>query len=120
MSTRMTETDLLRTLQLAATQQGLRLFRNNVGQLQDARSGLVVRFGLCTGSSDLIGWTPLVITPAHVGRTLAIFTAVEVKTPTGRVRPAQAQFLDTVQHAGGIATLARSLDDLQAALRLQP
>lgn len=116
MSTPQTETDLLRALQLDATQRGLRLFRNNVGALTDIR-GTVVRYGLCVGSSDLIGWTPHVVTSADVGRTVAIFTAVEGKRLPRRVTPQQAAFLDAVQAAGGLGTVAYAVDDLAAMLR---
>lgn len=33
-----------------------RLFRNNTGAWKDP-SGRIVKYGLCKGSSDLIGWT---------------------------------------------------------------
>jgi dihydroxyacid dehydratase/phosphogluconate dehydratase len=46
-----------------------------------------------------------------VGTRLAIFTSIEVKTPTGRVRPEQQAWLETVQQAGGVAGVARSIDD---------
>lgn len=105
------ETALVRRLMLRATELGARLFRNNVGQYVDSR-GNVVRYGLCVGSSDLIGWTPYVVRPEDVGRTIAVFTAVEAKTlrnvPTGP----QIQFVQAVKAAGGIAVFARSTDDL--------
>jgi hypothetical protein len=71
-----------------------------------------VKFGLPTGSSDLIGWTPITITQGHVGQTLAVFTAVETKGTTTRVEPEQINFLQQVQRAGGIAALLRSPDDV--------
>ena len=57
-----TEKDIERTLILRASQCGSTLFKNNVGKLRDERGNLVT-FGLCKGSSDLIGWTPITITP---------------------------------------------------------
>jgi hypothetical protein len=50
-----------------------------------------------------------------VGTQVAVFTSIEVKTPTGRVKPEQQQWLDAVQSAGGIAGVARSVED---ALRI--
>jgi hypothetical protein len=44
-----------------------------------------------------------------------VFTSIEVKTPTGRVSPEQRQWLEAVQAAGGIAGVARSVED---ALRI--
>jgi hypothetical protein len=74
-----------------------------------------VSFGLARGSADLIGWTIRTVTPDMVGTQVAVFTSIEVKTPTGRVKPEQQQWLDAVQAAGGIAGVARSVED---ALRI--
>jgi hypothetical protein len=79
------------------------------------RRGVPVRYGLQPGSSDLIGWRTVTITPEMVGQQVAVFTSIEVKTPTGRIRPEQQQWLDAVQSAGGIAGVARSVED---ALRI--
>jgi hypothetical protein len=91
-----------------------RLFRNNTGTLRD-QHGRPVSFGLCKGSADLIGYRTITITPDMVGQQVAVFTSIEVKTPTGRIRPEQQAWLDTIQAAGGIAGVARSVDD---ALRI--
>lgn len=64
-----------------------RLWRNNTGALKDAR-GQLVRYGLCPGSSDLIGFRTITITPDMVGQQVAVFTAVEVKD---RGRPTEQQ-----------------------------
>jgi hypothetical protein len=50
-----------------------------------------------------------------VGQQVAVFTSIEVKSATGRLRPEQRQWLETVQAAGGIAGVARSVED---ALRI--
>ena len=86
------------------------LFRNNVGTARTA-TGSVVKFGLCKGSSDLIGWTTIEITPEMVGRTVAVFTAIEVKSATGRASKEQKNFIKSIHRCGGIAGVARSLDD---------
>ena len=89
---------------------GLKLWRNNCGAFRD-RSGQVVRFGVANpGGSDLIGFKSVLITPEHVGSTLAVFAAVEVKAPGGmhRVTPEQHAFIRAVEAAGGIAGVARS------------
>ena len=44
---------------------------------------------------------------------MAVFTSIEVKTATGRLRPEQRQWLEAVQAAGGIAGVARSVEDAQ-------
>ena len=93
-----------------------RLWRNNTGALKDAQ-GRLVRYGLCPGSSDLIGLRTITITPDMVGQTLAVFTAIEVKD-RGRATPEQQAFIAMVQAAGGLAGIARSVDDARTILRL--
>ena len=106
------ETDLQQRIRLAlGTHPELRLFRNQVGQLPDPRTGRMVQFGLARGSADLIGWRTITITPDMVGRQVAVFTSIEVKTERGRVRPEQQAWLNTVQCSGGIAGIARSIAD---------
>lgn len=110
------ETDLQQRIRLAlGTQPDLRIFRNQVGSLPDPRTGRLVTFGLARGSADLIGWRTITITPDMVGRRIAVFTSIEVKTPTGRLTPAQHAWLGAARAAGGIAGVARSVDD---ALRI--
>jgi len=79
------------------------------------KNARLVEFGLTDGASDLIGLRSIVVTPDMVGQKLAVFTALEVKTPAGRVEPEQRNFIEFVQRFGGIAGVVRSPDD---ALRL--
>lgn len=92
---------------------GVRMFRNNCGMYQDPKSGNWVRYGLLPGSGDLIGWRSVVITPEMVGTTVAQFVSVEVKTPKGVVKPDQRLWADNVRKAGGIAVIARSVEDVK-------
>lgn len=111
------ETDLQQRIRLAlGIRSDLRLFRNQVGQLPDPRTGRPVQFGLARGSADLIGWRTVVVTPEMVGQRIAVFTSIEVKTPTGRVRPEQQAWQRTVSAAGGIAGIARSIQDANEIL----
>lgn len=71
--------------------------------------------GLGVGSSDLIGFTPVVITAEMVGSTVAVFTAVEVKSASGRPTQPQLDFVKMVRDAGGIACVARSSQDALVA-----
>ena len=86
-----------------------RLFRNNTGCLRNDR-GRVVCFGLAKGSSDLIGWKSVEVTPDMVGQTLAVFVALEIKDK-GRPTKEQKKFISVVQAAGGFAGIARSVSD---------
>ncbi len=110
----------MRTIELALGKlPHVKIFRNNVGMgwigkskningnviIADARA---LHAGLCEGSSDLIGWTTVEITPDMVGKKIAVFTAIEVKAEGGRVSPKQRNFLDVVKQSGGIAGIASS------------
>jgi len=106
----LSEQRIQQEIRLACSKGDCRLFRNNTGTLVD-RNGRPVQFGLCKGSADLIGWKRVTITPDMVGTTVAVFTSIEVKSATGRLRPEQQQWLDAVQAAGGIAAVARSVAD---------
>lgn len=116
-------------VQRAVSPLGARWFRQNVGlawqgerivktgdsvYLEHARP---IRAGLCEGSSDLIGWTPVRITPEMVGQTIAVFTAAELKTGKQTVTDEQATFLEAVEKAGGIAGVVRSTADGVALAR---
>lgn len=110
----MSESHLLQRIRLKASQIGWRLFRNNVGVAWAGKPCIPcmqrmvrIRYGLCVGSSDLIGWRPITITQQMVGTTVAIFLAVEVKTPSGRVSDEQNAFLDAVTASGGDARVVR-------------
>jgi len=108
-------------IRAAASRSGAWLLRNNVGALYDENRRLV-RYGLANESKqmsevvksgDLIGITPVLIVPAHVGMTLGVFTSVEVK-PSGWVyrgkgrEVAQKNWNDHVIKLGGIGLFATS------------
>lgn len=123
------EKELLNQMQLAASKsRNCVLFRNNTGQgwagrviersatrmvLQDFRP---IHAGLVKGSSDLIGWTIIEITPKMVGRKMAIFTAFEAKTKTVKLTHEQANFLNRVTEAGGIAAEIRDVPQIINAI----
>jgi len=104
----MTEQDIMRSIMLAS--HGCRLWRNNTGAIKD-ETGRLVRFGLCKGSSDIIGITPVTITPDMIGKRVGIFTAIEVKTPKGKATDEQINFIQRVRDLGGFAGVARSVED---------
>ena len=113
----MSETAIMQDIRLALGQSpGIKMFRQNVGAYKDPRSGRLVRYGLHTGSADLIGWQSVVITPDMVGKQFARFVSIEVKTPKGVLSPEQEIWLAAVQKAGGIAVVARSVEDVRFLL----
>lgn len=112
----MNEADLLRDIRLLS-HGDVRLFRNNSGMYQDPR-GNFVHYGLCVGSSDLIGWRTITIRPEHVGTERAIFCAIEVKGDRGLVTAPQRRFIDVVRTSGGLAGVAYSLSDARHILAL--
>lgn len=100
----MKESDIQRLIMLALSEAGCVVWRNNTGVLKNA-AGIPIKFGLCVGSSDLIGIAP-------GGR----FLAVEIKTPKGKATPEQIRFIDAVRARGGIAGIARSPAEAVALL----
>lgn len=100
----MKESDIQRLIMLALSEAGCLIWRNNTGVLKNA-AGIPIKFGLCVGSSDLIGLTP-------AGR----FLAVEIKTSKGRATPEQLLFIEAVRARGGIAGIARSPAEALALL----
>ena len=109
----MIELDIMRLIQAEATNDGHRLFRNNVakawvgiyaGRTADGtvtlKNARPLHAGLCVGSSDLIGFTA-------TGR----FLAVECKSAIGRPSPEQINFIATARRFGCLAGLAKSIAD---------
>ena len=91
--------------------QRLKVFRNNMGVAKQT-DGSVVRYGVGpNGASDFIGWTTVEITPDMVGKKVAVFTSIEMKSDSGRVRPEQEHWIGAVLAAGGRAGIARTADD---------
>ena len=101
-------------IRLAVGSGEVRLFRNNTGALLDMQ-GRLVKFGLCKGSSDLIGFKSVTITPDMVGQKIAIFSAIEVKDK-GKTTVDQKNFINIVQKAGGYAGVAKNVNDAKKIL----
>ena len=110
------ERDIQNQILIALSHGPTRLLRINAGVawqgrvLQHNRDLLVLAHPralrlAAPGVSDLIGWT-------EGGR----FVAVEVKGPRGRVTDEQAAFIELVRRSGGLAGVARSVDDARAIL----
>lgn len=98
-------------MRLAASKLGYKLSRNNCGSFKDGNRW--IKFGVFNpGGADLIGFKTMTITPDMIGGKVAVFTAIEVKAPTGKLKPEQEHFLKVIRESGGIAVVARSPDDL--------
>tara|TARA_R110002051_G_scaffold178040_1_gene247849 strand:+ start:7308 stop:7646 length:339 start_codon:yes stop_codon:yes gene_type:complete len=79
-------------------------WRNNTGAIRlDKR---FIRFG-AVGSSDILG-------VMSDGR----FLAIEVKSAKGKLTKHQKVFLDGIRDAGGVAFVARSIEDVAMGLKL--
>lgn len=100
-----------------ASRPGVVLWKNPVGQARlgvpercpccGARlPGRVVRYGLATGSSDLVGIVSVEISPEMVGSRIGRFFSVECKRPGQRPRNDQRQWMDVVDSFGGLAIAA--------------
>ena len=128
----MRENAVMHHQMLALSQSGATVWRNNTGQawtgdvtrLADGsvliRNPRPLHAGLCKGSSDLIGIVPHIVTPDDVGRVLGLFLAVESKAPKGRASDAQRNFVEHIQRCGGLAGVARSVDEALAVMRRIP
>ncbi len=133
----MPEIDIMRQCQLEATRLGARLFRNNVGvgwqgkifrpttpQKVILRPGQLLvtdprplHAGLAEGSSDLIGWNTVVVTPEMVGRRIAVFTSTEIKFYPNVATPDQIGWVKSVFDAGGLSGVAYSVDEFRSILQ---
>ena len=114
----MKEENISRAIMLALSKVRCTIFRNHsgmgwYGKTKKTTSGGIIidnpvplKAGLTKGSSDLIGWMSVDVTPEMVGSRLAVFTAIEVKTATGRASPEQINFINKLKEAGGFAGFA--------------
>jgi hypothetical protein len=121
------ESEIQQLIQIAGPEVQSILMRNNSGAMKDS-TGRVVRYGLGNvskkqndtfKSSDLIGLTCVTVVPAMIGRTIAVFSAIEVKEEGWKFSNtpreiAQKNFIEFVRLKGGIAGFASSVDQFKA------
>ena len=113
------ETKIQQEIRLALGQRSdLRLFRNETGKLPDPRTGQWVQFGLAKGSSDLIGFKTVKITPEMIGKEIAQFVSLEIKTERGKLSTIQQNWLQKVKSSGGIVGVARTVKDALNILKV--
>lgn len=126
----MKESAVTSHVRLEAADHGCWLGRNNSGAFKN-EAGRLVRFGLGgfkksdeMKSSDWIGYTPTLIMPHHIGRIMAVFTAIEVKQSDWAYNPAderslhQWNFIDMIEKAGGNAGFATNTEDFKRIIKL--
>lgn len=118
------EKNIRNNIILLSAGDGVTLFNNPVGtawagKYNPATHSVIapraVRYGLAVGSSDLIGITPVKITPDMVGKTIGVFTGVEVKLDkNGKYKETaeQKKFGRFIEKNGGFYILADSYGDL--------
>ena len=112
-------------IELESKTYGCTLYRNNSGCFPNINNQLV-RFGLgntsqavnrLRKSSDLIGFKTMVIGPHHIGKKVAVLTAIEVKKEGWKRNPndshenSQETFINIIKKAGGIGGFAQSVKD---------
>jgi len=120
------EAAVQQAVKIKASQQGRRMFRNNVGVLPRG-DGVPIRFGLANDSkamnknlksSDLIGISPLLINASHIGTVIGQFTSIEVKKPGWAYNPndehqaAQQKWHELITRFGGDSRFITHEDQL--------
>lgn len=112
----MSETEIMRKLRLKASEEGWRLWRNNVGATY-TQNGDFIRYGLANDSAavnriiksaDLVGIKPVIITPDMIGKIIGQFISIEVKNPTWKYKDtererAQLNWINLINQLGGDA-----------------
>lgn len=118
----MKEHDIQNTIRVALAGKAF-VFRNNVGsgwtgtEVPLPNGDMLLkkprRFstGLPKGYSDLSGFRVIEITPDMVGKKIAQFVAIEVKTGKGRASTEQSKFIQVVNKNGGKGGICRSDED---------
>jgi len=87
-------------------------WRMNSGAYKSV-SGTFIRYGN-RGMADIIA-----ILPKEYGVNAGKWLAIEVKSLTGRITPAQTEFAAIINNAGGFAVIARSVEDVEIFLGLE-
>lgn len=75
------------------------------------RDAKPIRAGMCVGVTDLVGWTTITVEPEHIGKKLAVFTAIECREDLP-MAPDRKKFIESVKLAGGFAKIVENVKDL--------
>lgn len=129
----MSEKTILNHIQLLVSKMSGRIFRNNVGlswqgDVHRLKNGDIliknprpVKYGLCVGSSDLIGFIPVKINHSHLNKTLAVFTGIEIKTGSLKPTSDQINWHNMVKNNGGISIITNKIlteDELKREINI--
>ena len=113
----MSEGGIQNEIRIALAKAGVMNWRNNTGMLFN-KEGTPVRYGLCVGSSDIIGIKKVKITEDMVGQELGVFVAIEVKKPKGKkATENQENFINMVRKHGGLADVAKSVEEAMEIIK---
>jgi len=131
------EGEILKEFAISFSKLGGRLFRCNSGMAWAGNAAVIKQtrncrvhpgdviikqarpfHGMVKGTSDMLGFTKMYITPEMVGREIAVFTAIEVKTPGVYATKEQKSFIKMVTELGGISLIAKKFDDVLQAIEI--
>lgn len=93
------------------------LARNNNIIARSMDGQRTITAGLGKGTSDCIGYTSKLVTQDMVGKPVAVFTAIETKSSTGRADANQKAFVDRVNADGGYGLIVRDGEDIHAIIK---
>ena len=131
----MSESNVMKRILVKGSHLLATLFRNNVGvgwvgkpirvskstmmlvQPEDVlvKNARPLHAGLCSGSSDIIGYMSVAVTPPMIGRKIAVFVALEVKE-NAKPTPEQINFIERARTAGAIAGIVHSPEEAEALI----
>lgn len=96
--------------------QGVAVFEAGKGKKRYVAYGVGPRDSKTkrNGGSDSIGWTEVIVTPEMVGKPVAVFTAIEIKTLEGEASDEQILFVKNVKKVGGYAGFASTKEEARA------
>lgn len=105
--------EYVRMMLMALSKVGWKPFNNPVGIAQ-TKAGNTIKYGLCKGSSDIIGWLPVEM-PMECWvfndgpMMIAVFCGIECKLMKhDRVRKEQKHFIDVLNEDGGFGIVCRA------------
>lgn len=133
----MKEAPIQRQIMLAASALGTLIFRNTVSgcvlgkfermrkdgpvMLKEGdyivRQGRPAMCGLAEGSADLVGLRTVEITTDMIGKKVAQFVSIEVKSPAGPIKKNQQNWLRVMREKGACAGIVRSIVEAENLLR---